>query len=440
MNDFDAGDVRLEDPQADLRMVSTPQLWLYLPWLLLYPLRGYALFIVIFMGALFWGASSMGLLGIAAAGILFGWMGHYSMGVVSRSANGHATPPPLGTEVLFQGEKLRLGLMVLYLITLALMGFAATRPGSPAWGLWVLLAGVYLFPAFLASLALQPDLLAAINPFSALGFVWHTGLSYLLACLALTGVVYAGFTLSGHAAGIFVSMLMIYGLLFICHLIGYVAYHRQDELQLAVAVERPTAESRATVAQAQRLGALLERVDRNLAARDPHAARDAMLAESAADVASPREFHEQLFDALRLRHQDALSLVQATRLLQLLLREKRVTRALDVYEQCLDFAKDYTPEPPLLAAQLAEQALREKRMPLFLRIAAAVQVKPTGEAAIALQFLKAQALVAESQGRRDKDAAALALVAPLMAYVSHPWAPRIGALHKALSGLTKPGA
>jgi hypothetical protein len=50
-----------------------------------------------------------------------------------------------------------------------------------------------------------------------------------------------------------------------------------------------------------------------------------------------------------------------------------------------------------------------------------------------VQFLKAQALVAQKQ-----DGAALALVTPLLGRTAHPWAQRIQALHKALSGLQKP--
>ena len=436
MTDFDAGDVRLDDPEADRLMVSTPQLWLYLPKLLYYPLRGYALGTVVIMGALIWLAGYSGVFGIALTGVVFGWMSYYAMGVVERTATGHAIPPPFGTEVLFQGEKLRLSLLVAYIATVLTMTLAATRPGAPGWGLVVFIVGVYLFPAFLASLALQPELLTAMNPITSLKFVWQTGLPYLIACLVLAGVGFVAVALAGHVGSIITSMLMVYTLLFVCHLIGYVAYHRQDEIGLAVSVERPTPELTAALAQAERLKEVLAEVDRHLAAQEPRAARDALLADDGAELANRRSFHEELFEALRQRHQDALSLVQAGRLIQLLAREKRYARALDIWEQCLDFAKDFVPEPASLAGPLAEQALRDKRMALFARLDAAVRARqPQGEAAVALQFLKAQALVAQKQ-----DGAALALLTPLLSASAHPWAARIQALHKALSGLKRPSA
>lgn len=433
MAEFDAGDVRLDDPEADRLMVSTPELWRYLPRLLLYPLRGFALPVVIVMGACLWFCGYAGVFGIAALGILFGWLGHYTMGVVARTAVGHAIPPPLGTEVLFEGEKLRLGLLVLYIVTLLLMAYPLTRPGHPAWGVVVFAAGVYLFPAFLASLALQPDLLSALNPFNTLLFVWHTGLAYLFACLALAGVGFLCVVLSGHVAGAVTSMLMIYALLFVCHLIGYVAYHRQESLDLAVSVEKPTEETQAAVAQAQRLGALLAVVDRELDAKNPHAARDALLQDGGLGLANQRGFHEDLFEALRQRHQDALSLVQGERLIQFLMLEKRTARALDIWEHCLDFSADFLPQPAALVTPLAQQAFQDKRMALFIRIAKVVEKKlPGSDEAVSLQFLKAQALVAQRQ-----DAAALAMVTPLVGRTQHPWAPRIQALHKALSGLKR---
>lgn len=430
MTESDAREFRLYDPEADRLMVATPELWRYLPKLLLYPVSGYALYIVIVMGALIWLAGYAGIFGLALAGVLFGWMGYYAMGVVERTATGHATPPPLGTEVLFQGEKLRLALLVLYLATLLLLTLAHLRSG---WGVAIFIAGVYLFPAFLASVALQPDLLSTLNPWSTLRFAWLTGLPYLFASLLMAAVAWLVAVLSGQVAGVVGGMLMVYMLLFVCHLIGYVAYHRQDDIGLAVSVQRMTPELQAALDQAERFKELLARIDKHLAAHEPQAARDALMAEEGAALANPRSFHEDLFDALRQRHEDALSLLQGTRLIQLLAREKRYGRALDICERCLDVSKGYLPQPPALTVPLAEEALRDKRLPLFARLDANVQAgRPGSDEAVSLQFLKAQALVQQRQ-----DAAALALLAPLTARAGHPWAPRIAALHRALSGARK---
>lgn len=96
----------------------------------------------------------------------------------------------------------------------------------------------------------------------------------------------------------------------------------------------------------------------------------------------------------------------------------------------------FLPQPTASLPTLAEQALRDKRLPLFERLeAVAGKRMPGSDEAASLQFLKAQTLVAQRQGHRDNDAAALALLEPLLARDSHPWAQRIQALHKALSGM-----
>ena len=189
MAEFDAGDLRLDHPEADRLMVSTPQLWRYLPHLLWYPVRGYGLGIVIGMGLLAWLAGYAGPFGIALTGILFGWLGHYCMHVVTHTATGHAMPPPLGTEVLFQGDKLRFGLLFCYLGTLSLLLVPLFKPDHAGWLVAVLILGVYLFPAFIAALALQPDLLGVINPWTWIRFAWQMGLPYFGASLVLAGTM-----------------------------------------------------------------------------------------------------------------------------------------------------------------------------------------------------------------------------------------------------------
>ncbi len=436
MADFDAGDVRLDNPEADRLMVSTPQLWRYLPQLIYYPVRGYGLGIVLVMGFLAWLAGYAGPFGIALMGILFGWLGHYCMHVVSQTANGHAVPPPLGTEVLFQGDKLRFGLLFCYLGTLSLLLIPLLRPEHPAWSMLALVSGIYLFPAFIASLALQPDLLAAINPWTWVRFAWQTGLPYFCTSLLLAGMAFLMSFLSGHAGEVVGCMLTLYTLLFVCHLIGYVAYHRQDEIDLAVAVQRPTAELTAALEQVERLKEVLAIVDRHLEAKAPRTALEALMADDGTELANPRGYHEDLFEALRQRRQDALSLLQADRLLQLLAKEKRYSHALDICEQCLDISRDYVPQPASLMVPLAEQAWRDKRLALFVRIADRVQAcLPGSDEAVSIQFLKAQMLVQQKQ-----DAAALAILTPLVGRTTHPLHARIKALHQALASLKTPRA
>ena len=432
----EARDLRLDDPEADRVMVSTPELLLYMPKLLVYPIRGFGLFVTLTFGVFLWIIGYAGVWGIPGAGILFGWISYYFMDVVQRTATGHAIPPPMGSEVMFQGNKLRLGMLTGYIGGVVLLTVSARNTGHPEVAVLAACVGVYMLPAFVASLALQPDLLSILNPLVLLKFLWHTGVAYFFAALLLAAVGFVGFSLAGHLSALSSDIILAYGLIFISHMVGYLAYHKQEELGISVAVEKPTEERVAQQGQEMRVAQILARVDQYLTAREVLKARDALLSDDGSDQPNPRAFHEELFEALCMRHQDALSQVQGTRLIQLLVREKRMPRALDILEHCLDLSKSYVPEPPSLIAVLAEQTLKDKRLGVFTKLEAAARARGIqGEGAVSLQFLKAQALVAQAQGRRDTDAAALALLTPLLAATGHPWAARIQALHKALSGI-----
>ncbi len=432
MND-PSRDLRLDDPEADQLMVETPELWLYLPRLLAYPVRGFGLMVTITLGIALWIIGYAGVWGIPAAGIIFGWMGYYFMDVVQRTAVGRAIPPPMGSEVMFQGDKLRLAMLVGYLGAFTLLVLSADHADQKGLGVLVFALGVYCLPAFLASLALQPDILSVLNPWVMLKFMWYTGIAYIFAALVLAVVGFLGIALSGKVSALSSDVLLVYGLIFVCHMVGFVAYHHADELDIAVQVEKPTDVTRAEAAQATRVTEVMDEVDRHLQAHAPKAARDALMADDGSELANPRAFHEELFEALRLRHEDALSLIQAQRLIGLLLQQKRLSRALDICEQCLDVDKAFLPEPGNAVGSLAEQALKDKRLKLFTAMDAAVHARaPQGDGAVSLQFLKAQALVEQKQ-----DKAALALLTPLVSRSGHPWAIRIQALYKALQGMQK---
>ena len=433
MTEDDARDLRLDDPEADQLMAATPSLFAYLPQLIRYPVRGYATGVTLVIGVAFWILGYSGIFGIAAAGVMFGWMGFYLIKVVEETALGHAIPPPLGIDALYQTDQVRLLVIVVYVFAVVALTAGAAHNGAVGEALLLCAAGVYLLPALVASLALQPTLLSALNPWSLLRFMYYTGWPYPVACLLLAGMGAATVLLAGHVAGAFSDMCVVYGLIFVCHLVGYVIYHRHEELGIAVMVQKPTDESRAREVQERRQRTLLTHIDARLEAKDTQAARDELLAENGADLINPRLFHEELFEALCLRHQDALSMVQGARLMDVLMREKRVHRALEIYEQCLDLSADFEPQPLAFTVPLAEQALQGQRQSLFERIAAGVRTRhPGSDEAAALQFLQAR-LMAE----RKQDDAALALVEPLLARQNHPWRARIVALHTALIGLHK---
>lgn len=421
---------KFHDSAADRRLAEAVSLWSYLPQLLRYPLRGYALGVVVVLGLLFAMALYAGLFGIAMLAILVGWLGFYLLEVVGDTASGHALPPPLGTEVFSQFEFGRIGLLLGYVIFLELVPLylAVFHHSEGARRLAVVM--LVILPAFIALLAMEDHAWEALNPFKLVLFIFQTGFAYLVICAVLVASLVVAVVIGRHLVSALAYMLLLYCLILVCHLLGFVAYHRQEQLGLTVAVAKPTEASRRFEVQQAALQGLLETIGQLAAANNAHAAVKLIL-QPAAGVTEPSVFYQQLFEALRARKHTALALVAGSRLMEVLARGKHHERALDIYEQCLDLASRFEPPDINLCVPLAETALQTRRFPLFEKIVAQVTARhPETEVAISLTFLRARYLA-----EFDKDdTAARILLEPLLANATHPWHTQITALYNALSG------
>ena len=427
----EARDLRLHDPEADARMVATASVWQYLPSILLYPLRGYALGVVIVIGLMFWLFDLAGIFAAAMGPITLGWLAIYMFMIVEETALGHAIAPPLGTEVLGHSDYARLLIVIAFWLGIGAMGSYLVHMGFAQGEHICMLFGMLVFPAFLVTLALQNSALSALNPLNLLRFMYHTGSSYLLAVILLS-IIYTGLaTLSGIVSSLLAHMLMVYFLVLTAHLLGFVTYHRHERLGLDVMVVRPTEERARMAAQRQRLEQILDKACGLSDAGNWDAARD-LLRHRQEDLADVRLYHEELYEALRLRGQYDLSLVEGKQLVRCLVSIKRLDRALDICEQCLDVNRRFEPEPLADCVPLAETAFNARRWALFGKIVSDVPARHPGtHEAVSLQLLNARYLAEIHK----QDAEALAILMPLVSHSGHPWHRRIHALQQALEKL-----
>ncbi|HET7395099.1 MAG TPA: hypothetical protein VFK12_01530 [Gammaproteobacteria bacterium] len=424
-------DLRLHDPEADARMVATASVWRYLPSIIKYPLRGYALGVVVVIGLMFWLFDMAGIFAAAMAPITLGWLAIYMFMIVEETALGHAIAPPLGTEVLEHNDYGRLVLVIAFWLGVAALGSYLMHRGIAQGSHICMLFGVLVFPAFLVTMALEGSALSALNPLNLLRFIYHTGSSYLLAVALLSLSYVALAALSGAVSSLLAHMIVVYFLVMSAHLLGFVTYHRHERLGIEVMVTRPTEERARMAAQQHRLADVLDKAGALSDAGDWDAARD-LLRREPGQVADLRLYHEELYEALCIRGQYDLSLVQGKQLVRCLVVQKRLERALDIYEQCLDVNRRFEPEPLVDCVSLAETALNNRRWPLFEKIVADVPPRhPHSDEAVALQFLNARYLAEY----RKQDLAALALLKPLVSHTGHPWHTRIRALYQALEKL-----
>lgn len=416
---------RLRDAGADRRMADTPSLTAYLPRLLLYPVSGHAL-PALAMFTLFLWVGLQNILGIALLAIVSPWVLHYAEGIIEKTALGQATPPLFGGDMIFLGSVS--ALRPLTGVALLAGAYVWARPAGAEATMAVLVLGALLFPAFMLVLAVNNSLLAALNPLRLLHVMVAVGAVYpalsLLLAVTATGAALA----VGQASLGLALASLIYAWLFVCHLLGFVAFHRAERLGLAAKARLPAEERHQQEQQQTRLDTLLVKIDAALARKDFQAAADALYAESGGP-ADFRVFHEDLFEQLQRRHQPALLHVQGQRLITLLLNEKRAARALDIAETCFDAHCDFLPEVAAQAVLLAEQALHVKREGLFERLIREPRTRYPAEIAISLEFLSAQYW---AEQRKD-EVRAREILKPLLAATQHERHRQITAYARALS-------
>lgn len=420
--------VKFQDSAADRHMAEAASLWSYLPQLLRYPVRGYALGVLVVLGALLALTFQAGVFGLAMLALLACWLCFYALEVVGDTASGHALPPPLGTEVFSEFDFGSIGLLLAYLVFLEMVPayFAVFHHQSAA--RWLAIVMLFFLPAFIALLAMEDRFWQALNPVKLVLFIWRTGFAYLMICAVMIPALAIAIVLGRHLVSALAYMLLLYCLILACHTLGFVAYHRQDQLGLSVATDKPTQETRQAEARQAALNRLLQNIDRLAAQNHAHAAAVLVLAPAVTPLQA-RVFHEQLFEALRARRHMALALLAGAKLMEVLLEEMRRERALDIYEQCLDIAWRFEPRRLADGVPLAETALQIRRFGLFEKIVAGISARHPGtDITISLQFLSARYL---AEIRKD-DAAALAALQPLLAAQAHPWHTRITALHRVL--------
>lgn len=416
---------RLRDAVADQRMVDTPSPLAYLPRILLYPLSGHALAaLLLFTGMLWLGLQS--ITGVALLAIASPWVFHYAQAVIERTSVGQATPPIFGGDMIYLG-----GLSALRpLVGLGLLAGAwhwarRTHAGTEV---AVLMAGALLYPAHLLLLATADRLLPAFNPLALLHAIAGVGLSYLSVCLLLAGAAYAAWAVASQAGLALALFVLIYAWLMSCHLLGFVVFHRAEQLGLTAPDRTTSAEKRAQGEFQARLDGVLARVDDALSQRDLQVAADALYAESG-DPRRLRVFHVELFEQLERRRQPSLLHAQGARLIARLIAENRVAQALEIAGTCLDARVDFAPEKPEHAVVLMEEALRARQEQMFERLlAASLQQWPDPPQAVTLRFLEARA----SCEIRCDDARARELLQPLLLETGHPQHRQIAALARAL--------
>jgi hypothetical protein len=396
--------------------------WNRLREISLYPLRGDAL-------------ATIGLLALCRLfGYLpgMGWiisiaitMGLYKYGfeVLRASANGRLDPP-VGSMNVDEGLgwsaiKLQAGFIVFNIGGFLLLG--------PIGGLIVAIVLAFGFPGAIMSLALDENVLHALNPATWLRVMARLGWPYFVAT-GLCMIIYISMAnaqalltpfLPFFIAVVVSYFLAHYVVIATFHLMGYLIYQYHDELGYNVETLAPLRRASDDPDQS-----LLDQSTALVQDGKPEAATD-LLRDHLRAHGGSEALHTQYRKLVRLAGDKDELLRHGREYLGVLLAQDKDKRAVDLARECVDLDPGFAPAQAEQITRVAHKAAEFGQTQTAVRLLSGFHKRYPKSADIPRNYLLAAKLLHE---RMNQDAQARVLLLQLkLAYPQHPLLPEIEA-------------
>lgn len=409
---------------ASLGAANTIQpFWQRIPRFFAFPANPSSLIYIAILSILSTVTFSPSFLGGILQLVLFAVFLRYAYAVLSHTAAGHLTPPEVDLRMVNEGLHLPFKQLVVFIAMGVIAGLVGGLLG-PAAGLVYILLMNLLLPASVMVLATEESIGKALNPLLLLSMVRRIGWSYLILCAFLL-ILWAGAgatmgLLAGHGSlawGLLVvNFVMMYFLLIMFHMMGYVIYQHHDALGFRIDAEPDEAEAWASAPQRHpvlnEVEILLKEGRMDLAIERLKEAFERAPAELA--------LREKLYQLAVATQDPQLILEQGPNLITALLAANQPRKAALVFRDCYQVDPQCRPsadQSHALASELA--ALREGKIALELMSGFAHR-HPNHPDIPRLYFLAAKIL--SESFKQDRKATDI-LKSLLARYPAHPLAP-----------------
>lgn len=407
--------------------------WNRLREISLYPLRGDALM-------------TIGLLAfcrlftlLPVAGWMIGiaiWVGVYKYGfeVLRASANGRLDPPVgsmnVDEELGWSALRLQAGFVALNVLAFVFLG--------PVVGIAASILLAFGFPGAIMSLAIDENVLHALNPATWLSVMARLGWPYFIAvllCLLINASMSNVQAMLLPFLPFFVAIVVFYfvahyAVVATFHLMGYLIYQYHDEL--GYTVEAPLKLRTAAADPDQDLldqGAALVRDGK------PDAATE-LLREQLRTRGGSDGVHTQYRKLLRLANARDELLRHGREYLSILVAQDKEKQAVELARECCELDPAFAPAQPEEITRIAHKAAQLGQPQLVVRLLSGFHKRFPKSRDIPKNYLLVAKLLNERLG---KDAEAQALLLQLRkAYPDHELRPEIDARLALIERMLKP--
>ena len=412
----------LKEHAANARMIYNPSLWQQLPHILAYPLKGYALPLLLISSvilSMILNSIFQSLLGIFALITFLSLTLKYIYGVLEKTMYGYAAPPMLTFDMWNSSNQRPLKqlvfLMVVFTIYYKVQNLAGNIPA-----LFILVFGILLTPASAVIIATENSLLHALNPWKLILLAKRVGMVYLLISVlfslpVLLILFFQGLPLLFRMIGVIYLLIMTF------HLLGFVIYHHRDSFGLTVSFSPEIEAEAKEKEQIKQLGDVLYEVHVLASVGRIKNAIEELFAKLP-DLGDTLDINEKLFARLSLWEEKEIALAQGQHYISLLIQKKRLSDALKIYQSCFDMSTHFEPKNAFQVLPLTTIAYQEKRYASALQLVQDFSTRyPNHPDSIAIKLLNAK-LLGKHFNQYDK---AKAIMLQLLELKKHPLYPEI---------------
>ncbi len=403
----------------DERLIGTPQLLRYWPYLLRYPLSGVAGGVVVFFSFLMFMGFAASLLGLMLLVMIIPIFIKYSSRVLQHTALGHAHPPPLTLTEILDGNAAawKLLIIVAAFVTVAyhlwqlhdITGFIA------------IIVLCFLLPASTAILALEGSLFEALDPIRLVKIAAQLGVHYWVSVvfytIACVSFVFALAQFPDFLSMFFGLMLTLYLVLLTSHLLGFSIYHQHNEVGIVPfnsEEQRAEKELRATEAV---LDTVLSEVYR-LVMVDKTKAAMTCFRQHLAKLGNDLALHERLFERLKIWDKKELFFLEASIFLRNLIQADKLAKALLIYRETYQVNPEFQLDRLDHTVILAERAYNAQEFELANQLVNNYLAVADAQHAAQFQMLFLQAKLANEYHQIPEQAKNL--LKPLLSNNEHP--------------------
>jgi hypothetical protein len=421
----------IKEHATHARMIYNASVWQQLPHILAYPLKGYALPVIIFVSLLLWVGLNFLPLGAIILMIVLSWTLKYAYAVLENTIFGHSTPPMFSSDMWFSSNQRPLKQLFFLFTVFGITGLIRQVAGDiPA--LFVFTLALLLMPASAVIIAIQDSLFSALNPLTLILLAKRIGSAYIIVSL-LFSLPMLLFLFFPEIPLLFRVMGFVYLLFMTFHFIGFIVYHRRESLGLDVSFSPEREVEAQKQAQDKQLGDILYEVHVLARGGRVEEAIEELFARLP-ELGDTFDNHAKIFARLTLWEEKSVLLAYGQYYISQLIQQNRLSQAVEIYQDCFDIKATFAAKNSFDILPLATTAYREQRYPLTRHLVQDFQNRhPNHPDIIAIKLLTAKLLAKHFKRYQE----AKAIMVELLKYKEHALFPEIKKYAMFLQNLIK---